>query len=150
MREAWLLLHIVAVAIWVGGMFFAHHCLRPAAAALDPPPRLTLMSAVLARFFAVLRLVIAALWVSGLAMLLAVGFAHAPLGWHLMLGLGAVMTVIFALIAWRLHPRLAAAVVSQRWAEGAAALADIRRWVAINLVLGMVTIAVATIGRWLG
>lgn len=150
MREAWLLLHIVAVAIWVGGMFFAHYCLRPAAAALDPPPRLTLMSAVLARFFAALYLAIAVLWVSGLAMLIGVGFAHAPLAWHLMLGLGVLMTVIFAMIARRLHPRLAAAVAGQRWAEGAAALADIRRWVATNLALGMVTIAVATVGRWLG
>ena len=47
-----LFLHLVAVAVWVGGMFFAYVCLRPVAAAqLDPPLRLALWVGVFSRFF---------------------------------------------------------------------------------------------------
>ena len=46
------LLHLLAVLLWVGGMFFAHFILRPAAVeALEAPQRLKLMDAVLRRFF---------------------------------------------------------------------------------------------------
>jgi len=46
-----LVLHSLSAVLWVGGMFFAHQVLRPAAAALEPGPRLTLWSRVLGRFF---------------------------------------------------------------------------------------------------
>ena len=31
-------MHVLAVVVWVGGMFFAYFCLRPAAAKLLQPP----------------------------------------------------------------------------------------------------------------
>ena len=44
--------HLLAAAIWVGGMFFAYNALRPAAAqALEPPLRLELWVQVFRRFF---------------------------------------------------------------------------------------------------
>ena len=46
-----LALHSLSAVLWVGGMFFAHQVLRPAVAALEPGPRLTLWSRVLGRFF---------------------------------------------------------------------------------------------------
>ena len=47
-----LFVHIVGVVIWVGGMFFAYVCLRPAATKiLEQPLRLTLWKAVFDRFF---------------------------------------------------------------------------------------------------
>jgi len=53
MTELWLFLHFAAVVVWIGGMVFAHFCLRPAAlATLQPPQRLPLMAAALGRFFA--------------------------------------------------------------------------------------------------
>src|SRR5687767_7763688 len=45
-----LWLHLLATVVWVGGMFFAHVALRPAAATLPPPVRLPLISATLAIF----------------------------------------------------------------------------------------------------
>jgi uncharacterized membrane protein len=46
LRQILLLLHIASVIVWVGGMFFAYFCLRPAAAKLlQPPERLALWSA---------------------------------------------------------------------------------------------------------
>jgi uncharacterized membrane protein len=47
-----LFLHLISVAIWVGGMFFAYFCLRPAAVEiLEPPQRLPLWLATFKRFF---------------------------------------------------------------------------------------------------
>ena len=45
-------LHLLGVVVWVGGMFFAHMALRPAATELlEPPQRLPLLQATLMRFF---------------------------------------------------------------------------------------------------
>ena len=147
MRNLWLFLHLVGIVIWVGGMFFAQHCLRPAAAGLlEPPQRLPLLSATLGKFFDYVLLALALLWASGLAMLAAAGFKGAPIAWHLMAGIALVMTVIFAVIRWQRYPVLEAAVAAKDWPAGAAAMNGIRRLVAINLGLGFLTIAVATIG----
>ena len=31
------LIHVLASMVWLGGMFLAHFCLRPAAQQLEPP-----------------------------------------------------------------------------------------------------------------
>jgi uncharacterized membrane protein len=140
--------HVVAMAVWVGGMFFAHFCLRPAAfEVLAPPQRLPLMVGALGRFFRWLLPVIGLLWLSGLWRLGQVGFAAAPPSWHTMAALGALMTVIFAVIAHGLFPRVRRAVGDQKFPEAAAGLGRIRTLVAVNLGLGLVTIGVATLGR---
>jgi len=47
-----LILHVLSVIIWVGGMFFAYMCLRPIAASqLEPPVRLQLWVGVFGKFF---------------------------------------------------------------------------------------------------
>ncbi|NTV95532.1 MAG: hypothetical protein HGA75_08965, partial [Thiobacillus sp.] len=39
--------HVLATVVWVGGMFFAHQCLRPVVLAqLEPPQRLRLWDGV--------------------------------------------------------------------------------------------------------
>lgn len=140
--------HLVAAAVWIGGMFFAHFCLRPAAFELLPPPqRLPLMVGALGRFFAWVTAAIVLLWVTGLARLLQVGAGASPPAWHAMAGIAAVMTVIFGVIAWGLFPRVRTATAAQKLPEAAAGLARIRVLVAINLGLGVLTIAVATLLR---
>lgn len=147
MKDFWLFLHIGAVVVWIGGMWFAHLCMRPSALALPPPQRLPLMAGALGRFFAHVLAALALLWISGLAMIGAVGFAAAPAAWHAMMGIALVMTVIFLVIRFVLWPRLRGGVGSQDFPAAAAALDGIRRLVVVNLVLGVVTIAVATLGR---
>ena len=44
-------LHVLAVLVWVGGMFFAHLILRPSVGALDAAVRLAQWRCVFARFF---------------------------------------------------------------------------------------------------
>jgi len=143
--------HVLAVVLWVGGMAFAHFFLRPALATLEPPQRLRLMHAVLGRFFAAVLWAVGLLLASGLWMIGRVarqvvqgGAAFAwPLDWLLMTVLGLLMMAIFGHIRFVLYKRFAAAVDGQDWPAGAAALAQIRRWVGINLALGVVVIAIA-------
>lgn len=141
-----LFVHLLGVIVWVGGMSFAHFCLRPATLPLAPAERLGLWSRVFSRFFPIVWVALSAILVSGFAMLLEVGFARAPLAWHGMALLGMVMAAIFASIwfgPWRV---LQQAVADTDWAHGAKALNQIRQRVMINLLLGTLTVALATLG----
>lgn len=142
-----IFLHLVAVVVWVGGMFFAMCCLRPAATQLlEPPQRLPLLYAALGRFFRWVLLSIVVIFVSGMAMMAHVGFADAPKGWHLMMGSGIVMMLIFGHIYGAGYRRLGRAVAASDWPAAGAAMNGIRRLVGINLGLGVLTIAFATLG----
>jgi len=147
MRAFLLLLHLSGVIIWVGGMFFAHFCLRPVAAAqLPPPQRLPFLAAVLGRFFKVVAVAVVVILGSGFARMGATGFAQAPLHWHMMSGLGLLMAMIFAVIYLHHYPRFSAAVATSDWPVAGAAMNRIRLLVATNLGLGVVTLFVATLG----
>jgi uncharacterized membrane protein len=61
--------------------------------------------------------------------------------------IAAVMTVIFVVIAHVIFPAVRAAVTAQRFPEAAAGLGRIRALVAVNLVLGLATMASATLTR---
>ncbi|MBS0346347.1 MAG: CopD family protein [Proteobacteria bacterium] len=141
-----LLVHLAGVIVWVGGMAFAHFCLRPSALQLPPAQRLTLWHGVFGRFFPIVWAAVAAIGLSGFAMLIEVGFAQAPRSWHMMAGVGLVMMVIFASIWFGPWQALKAAVAAESWAQGAQALNVIRQRVTINLVLGALTVVLATLG----
>jgi uncharacterized membrane protein len=141
-----LFAHLVGVIVWVGGMAFAHFCLRPAALPLPPAQRLGLWSGVFGRFFPIVWLAIAVIVASGFAMLLEVGFAQAPRSWHIMAAVGLVMAGIFASIWFGPWRALQQAVAAESWAQGAQALNLIRQRVTINLVLGVLTVLLATLG----
>ncbi len=145
-----LFLHVAAVTVWVGGMFFAYVCLRPVAAVqLEPPARLRLWRAVLGRFFPLVWGAIALIFGSGLGMMLAVGMKAAPVHWHLMFGVGLIMMMIFMHVFFAPYKRLLRAVDASDWPAGGAALAQIRKLVGLNTLLGFGTLALATLGRML-
>ena len=143
-------LHVLSIVLWVGGMVFAHFCLRPAAAQLDPPVRLRLMHEVLGRFFKAVLVASLLTLASGVWMLGRVakqtvqsgGSFEMPLAWLLMALLGVVMVAIFMHIRFALYKRLKLAVAASDWGAGGAALAQIRRWVSVNLGLGVLIIVV--------
>ena len=150
MHPLFKFLHLASVVVWVGGMFFAYLCLRPVAAAqLQPPLRLALWAGVFARFFPWVWAAVVLIVVTGLSTMLAIGFAAAPLHWHLMLTLGLVMSAIFAYVYFRPYGALRAAVAAQNWPAGGAALGTIRQLVGVNLAIGVLTILSATVGRLL-
>ncbi|AGW91211.1 MULTISPECIES: CopD family protein [Cupriavidus] len=143
-------LHVASVTIWVGGMFFAYLCLRPVAGSvLEPPARLRLWRGVFGRFFPWVWAAVIVIVLSGVAMMVAVGMAGAPRNWHLMAGIGIVMAVVFCYVWFGPYRVLSRAVDAQDWPAAGAALNRIRQAVGTNLVLGLVNIAVATLGRWL-
>lgn len=148
-----VILHVLAATIWVGGMFFAYTCLRPVAAdLLEPPLRLRLWAGVFARFFPWVWLSVAVILGTGLWIILRWygGFAGAPPYVHLMSATGLLMMLIFLHVFFAPNRRLRRAVTQEDWNAGARALAQIRVLVGINTLLGLLTIAAASGGRYLG
>ena len=147
-RQLLIFVHLAGVVVWVGGMFFAYFCLRPAAAQLlEPPQRLPLWVATFDRFFRVLAVAVSLILLSGLGMFGQIGFAYAPLGWHIMLALGLAMAGIFGYVYFVLFPVLCRHCEAAAWPAAAAALNRIRQMVALNLVLGACTILAAVAAR---
>src|SRR3974390_1558889 len=132
-----LALHVLAAVVWVGGMFFAHQVLRPAATALETGPRLILWSRVLGRFFAWVFAAIVLLLLTGYAMVFGVyaGFGGIGLHIHLMQGIGILMMLLFLHLYFAPWRRFRTAVARQDWAESGRQLGQIRTIVTINLVL---------------
>ena len=143
-------LHALAAVVWVGGMFFAYMVLRPAAGPLEPALRLALWRRVFSGFFPWVWASIAVLLASGYAMLFIHfgGFARAGLHIHVMQATGILMMLLFLhlfFVPWR---RFSRAVETGALAEAAKELDQIRRIVAINLVLGLLTVTVGASGRF--
>jgi uncharacterized membrane protein len=136
------LIHLLAVLIWVGGMFFAYVALRPAAVeTLEPPQRLRLWDAVFRRFFQWVWVTVGALLASGLYMLyLFGGMAQVALYVHIMLVLGLVMMLIFGYVFFALYVPLSLNVANQRWKEAGELLGRIRKLIAVNLTLGLLIV----------
>ena len=131
-------LHVLAVVVWVGGMFFAYMVLRRSAGPLEPEARLGLWHRVFRRFFP---------WVwSSVVLLLASGYGMVYI--DVMQGIGLVMMLLFLylfFIPWR---RFSDAVERRHFPAAAKQLDQIRRIVAANLVLGLLTIIVGASGRF--
>ena len=142
-------IHLFAIIVWLGGMAFAHFFLRPAVQQLQPPVRLPLMRDVLQRFFGVVLVIVVLVLLSGVGMM---GLVHQmaaqagakfnmPITWIVMAVLGVVMMAVFGHIRFSLFKRLDQAVNAQDWPAGGKAMGQIRQWVAFNLALGAVIVA---------
>jgi uncharacterized membrane protein len=143
-------LHVLAAVFWVGGMAFAYLVLRPSAGPLEPPVRLGLWRRVFDRFLPWVGLSILVLLASGYGMIFLVfnGFAAAPLYVHVMQGLGIVMVLLYLHLYFAPWPRFRAALDHGNAPEAARRLNQIRIVVAVNLVLGIITVAVGASGRY--
>ena len=145
-----VLLHVLAVVIWVGGMFFAYVVLRPVAATqLEPPVRLSLWVGVFGKFFPWVWVCVIAILGTGFWMIgLLGGFKAIGVYVHVMLMLGIVMMLIFMHVYFAAYKQLKLAVTAQDWPTGGGKLAQIRMLVGINTILGLITIAVGAGGRY--
>jgi uncharacterized membrane protein len=143
-----LLLHVLSIVVWVGGMFFAYMALRPVAASvLEPPQRLTLWAGVFGKFFPWVWASVVLILLTGLDMLMRIGGMSAPHYAMTMLALGVVMMLIFAHVFFAPYKKLKRAVADQNWKAGGAALAQIRMLIGVNLSIGLLTIVVVFVGR---
>lgn len=143
-------LHLLAAVVWVGGMFFAYMVLRPAAGKLEPPQRLPLWSRVFARFFPWVWATVLILPATGYWIVLANfdGFGNVGLYIHLMHGIGIVMILIFLYVFFVPYSRLKSYSEAGDFPEAGKNLAQIRRLVGTNLILGLITIILASGGAY--
>ena len=143
-------LHALAAVAWVGGMFFAYMVLRPSAGPLEPRLRLALWQRVFSRFFPWVWASIAVLLASGYAMLFLYfgGFKGAGPHIHVMQATGILMMLLFLHLFFAPWRRFSRAVESGEFDSAAHSLNQMRRIVAINLVLGLITIAAGASGRF--
>jgi uncharacterized membrane protein len=145
-----LTLHILSAVVWVGGMFAAYICLRPAARALEPPQRLALWRGFFTKFFIWVWVAIVLLLATGYWMLTAYfgGFANTPPYINFMQLLGWIMILLFA---WLFHGpwlKFKRAVDAADWAAAARQLERIRRIIMVNLPLGLVVVLIGGTGRY--
>jgi uncharacterized membrane protein len=148
-----LTLHILAAVIWVGGMFFAYMALRPAAASvLEPPQRLPLWAATFQRFFPWVWASVIVIPASGYWMILSPsafdGFENVRPYVHIMQGIGIAMMAIFLHVFFAPYQRLNRAVAAGDWPEAGKQLNQMRQMILINLVLGLITVVIATGGAY--
>ncbi len=146
-------IHILGAVIWVGGMFFAHMILRPSAIEkLDPPQRLPLWLAVFGRFFFWVWISVIAILITGYWMIFDVfgGLAGLKATYiHIMHGIGLIMAAIYAYIYFVLFQKFKTAVNAGNFPQGGAIINKIRNMVTTNLVLGLITIIVASGGKYI-
>jgi len=140
-----LAVHLLGMAVWVGGMTYALFVLRPSLGLLDGTQRVSVHLQTLKRFLRLIAHVMPVVLVTGWAMEIfrEGGFARAD--WHInaMQGLGVVMAGIFLWIYLGPFRRASRAIRPQP------ALFDrIRGLIGFNLVLGVATVVVASLGHY--
>jgi uncharacterized membrane protein len=147
-----LVFHILAAVIWVGGMFFAHVLLRPAAGPLEPAVRLPLFRRVLGRFFPWVWVCIAVLLVSAYGVMVPRlgSYAHPPLHVQIMQVVGIIMILAFAHLYFAPWRRFQRELDAGNLPGAGKQLGQIRHIVLFNLVLGLIVVTVGASGRYWG
>lgn len=143
------LVHLLIATIWVGGMFFAYMVLRPnAAKLLESEQRLTLWAGVLKSFFTWVWIAIILLPVTGFWLIFNAYEDLAAIGMHvhLMTILGIVMILVYLAIYFIPYLLMRLALMNNEIAKAAKQLAFIRWGLLVNLLLGLITMAVAHVG----
>jgi len=146
-------LHLIAAVVWVGGMFFAHMILRPSSVEkLQPPQRLPLWSAVFRRFFfwvwiSIMTILSTGYWIIFDTYGGILGLQIAYIQW--MHWIGLVMVAIFSYIFYIPYQAFKTAVDKGQFPVGGEQMNTIRRLVTTNLVLGMITIIIASAGKYI-
>ncbi len=138
-------LHVLAAVVWVGGMFFAYLVLRPSLGVLEPNQRMLVHTQVFRRFFRVVWHAMPLSIITGFGMVYYFlgGMQSQSPRVHMMIGLGLLMSAIFAFIYFGPYKRF------QRTTDKAAMAASldiVRKLIGLNLLLGLLTIVLGAIG----
>lgn len=142
--------HVLAAMAWVGGMVFAVAVLRPSLAVLEPAQRLALHRQVFRRFFLLVWHAMPVALLTGWGLLFGWYGGFAGTGWHvhLMHLTALVMSAVFAFIFFVPWRAMRDALDRGDRETAAAAVDRIRHLVQLNLALGVLTVAVASYGRF--
>jgi len=105
-----------------------------------------MMAQIPMRFFRLVWLCIGLRLATGLVRLLGVGMKQAPVGWHLMLGIGLLMFAVFGHLYFGPFRRLHAAVEAADWPQAGQKLGQLAKLAQLNLALG--ALAIAAVALW--
>jgi len=144
-------LHLLAAALWVGGMFFAYTALRPVAASmLQPPMRLGLWQQVFSRFFPWVWLFVLILPLSGYYLIFSQfnGMDNVGITIHVMQLTGWIMIGLFVYLYFIPFKKLNIFIIEKKLPQAADCLNIIRKIIALNLGLGLITIIIGSTHRF--
>ena len=134
-----IILHLLAINIWVGGTFFSVVVLRHAVLHLEPEQQTCLMQSLLPRFFFWVWVAILVLLSTGGWMVYKTfgGIGTAPLYILLMLGFGITMMLNFVLIYFEPYQHYKKAIAQDHMSEAERHLRMIGNLSKLNIVLGI-------------
>ena len=145
-------LHLLASVIWVGGMFVAYTAVRPSAMELSPEERFKLWKGIGARFFPTVGLCCIILVATGYAMIFEElgGFSTTVIHVHIMQVTGWIMIALFGHLVSSPYRKLVRSLKKGNKQGCAKALANMRKFVGINLLIGLATIIIGSTGQYWG
>ena len=143
-----IILHLLAINIWVGGTFFSVVVLRHAVLHLEPEQQTRLMQWLLPRFFFWVWIAILVLLGSGGWMVYQTfgGLGTSPLYILVMLGFGVTMMLNFTLIFFEPYQHYKKAIAQHDINEAQRQLAMIGNLSKINMVLGICVVVAIGLG----
>lgn len=144
MLNALLVLHLLSAVVFVGGGFTVTVMSRQALALLDAAPRVQVQMQMIGKLlfygWHALPIMIVTGW--GMVFLAWGGFAHLPWAVNAMQGLGILMMIVFSYTFFDPWQRLRRAI-----RPTAELLTRVKNMVALNTILGLITVALAAFGH---
>jgi len=144
-------LHVIAVVVWIGGMFLGMVAIRPALAEVEMPARARLFAGILGRFLPWVWAAVVTLLASGFYMVFTSfdgGLAGTPWFVRLMMGLGIFMMMLMGHITFAPYRRLKRALAAKDDALAAKAMKQMGMLMAVTLALGLIVILAAMMGAY--
>ena len=144
-------LHVIAVIVWIGGMFLGVVAIRPALAELDVPSRARLFAGIVGRFLPWVWAAMVTLLGSGFYMVSTSfdgGISGTPWFVRLMMGLGIFMMMLMAHVSFAPYRRLKRALAAKDDALAARAMKQMGLLMTASLALGLIVILVAMMGAY--
>ena len=144
-------LHVIAVIVWIGGMFLGVVAIRPALAEVDMPARARLFAGIVGRFLPWVWAAVVTLLASGFYMVSTSfdgGIAGTPWFVRLMMGVGIFMMMLMGHVTFAPYRRLKRALAAKDDALAAKAMKQMGMLMAVNLVLGLIVILAAMMGAY--
>ena len=144
-------LHVIAVIVWIGGMFLGVVAIRPALAELDVPARARFFATLVRRFLPWLWGAIAAILASGFYMVSTSfdgGLSGTPWFVRLMMGLGIFMMMLMGHYTFAPYRRLKRAIAAGDEAQAAKSIRQMGLIMMVNLGFGLIVILAAMMGAY--
>ncbi len=140
-----LALHLLGMALWVGGTACMLVAIRPALAVLDGAQRIQVHVLALKRFFLLVWHAMVVTIAAGYAMVFGLygGFAHLDWSVNTMMTLGLIMAAIVLFTFFGPYKRLRRSI-----RPSAEVLTTIRRLLGASLAVGVVIVFVAALGQY--